>query len=114
MNFPPVHGPDAILFGGLSYSSVGTMGPSNRGTHVKHIEFRFPRFHVTPQVSLQIIGGQSATPIAVYSLKMNDNVDGQTQIAVEAQTLGNDSNGKPVPAQGTYHCNIVVLVPGDK
>lgn len=57
---------------------------------------------------MNIQGFGLATPVAVISLKINDNVDSETQIAIEAQSLTADGLSAD-PADGVYWCNIVVI-----
>lgn len=102
MSFPPVTH-DPVEFGGISYCSTGEMITPAGSPHVKAIEFRIPRLKVCPSVSHQIVGGKDASPLVIYAVKINDNVGGMTQIAIEAQTL----DGKP--AAGTHRCNIVAI-----
>jgi hypothetical protein len=102
MSFPPFTC-DRIAFGNVSYCSTGKMSMPDGSFHVRGMEFRIPRFKSVPSVSCQIIGEKDACPLVVYALKINDNVAGMTQIAIEAQTL----DGKP--ASGVHHCNILVI-----
>lgn len=102
MPFPPYQ-TEPVTFGKSSYSSFVEMGIPDGSPHVRGAEFRLPRFSDTPGVSVQIVASQGAIPIAVHSLKINDNVGGSTQIAVQAQTI---SGG---PAAGRYWCSIVAI-----
>ena len=84
------------------YCANGVMAEPTGAPHVRGIEFRLPRFRQAPTVSLQIVAPHGSSMLAVYSVKVNDNVGGQTQVAIEAQTvLGG-------PAQGEHHCAVIV------
>ncbi|MDE2364751.1 MAG: hypothetical protein KGM42_18905 [Hyphomicrobiales bacterium] len=102
MTFPPVQ-EEQLAFGGRSYSATGRMTTPDGSPHVKSMEFRLPRLGGCPSVSCQIVPHQGAKPLAAYSLKINDNVSGQTQIAIEAQTLDGGA------AHGDHDCNIVAV-----
>jgi hypothetical protein len=102
MSFPP-YTENPIEFANVSYCSTGKMVMPQESPHVRSIEFRIPRFKSAPSVSSQIVGDRDASALVVYALKIADDVDGMTQISVEAQTL----DGKP--AKGVHHCNIVVI-----
>jgi len=104
MSFPP-YTYDPVAFGNVSYCSTGTMSMPTGSFDVRSIEFRIPRFTAVPSVCVRIIGDKDASPLKVYALKINDNVGGMTQIAIEAQTL----DGKP--AAGTHLCNIMAVGP---
>jgi hypothetical protein len=86
MNFPIVT-QDPVTFGKVSYCSTGKMSMPRGFSHVRGIEFRIPRLNECPSVNCQIVGGDDASSLVIYSFKINDNVDGMTQIAIEAQTL---------------------------
>ncbi len=93
---------EEIAFNNISCSSTAEM---NEGCPHKHIEFRLPRFASCPSVSVQIVGDSGANLLKVYSLKINDNVDNTTQIAIEAQTL---YGTRPT---GVHHCSIIAIGP---
>ena len=82
--------------------ATGIMSEPTGSPHVRGIEFRLPRFKQSPTVSVQITAPHGSSMLAVYSLKINDNISGQTQVAIEAQTI------KGGPAQGEHHCTIIV------
>jgi hypothetical protein len=102
--FPPVQS-DAMT-GYASdptvYCATGLMTEPTTAPHVRGIEFRLPRFKQAPIVSVQITAAVGSSLLAIYSLKVNDNVGGQTQVAIEAQTILGG------PASGEHHCTIIV------
>lgn len=103
-NFPPVQS-DAMTGYATNptvYCATGRMTEPTASPHVRGIEFRLPRFEAPPGVSVQIAASAAASLLAVYSVKVNDNIGGQTQVAIEAQTIAGG------PASGVYHCTIVV------
>lgn len=102
MAFPPVHA-DPATFGKVSYCSTAEMIIPDGSPSVRSAEFRLPRFTDAPTVSVQIVRSENATPLAVYALKINDNVGNATQIAVSAQSIAGG------PAAGRYWCNIVAI-----
>ena len=81
--------------------STRVMGEPTDAPHVRGAEFHFPRFEHVPFVSVQITAEPCASPLVVYSVKVNSNRDGYTQIAIEAQTVPNG------PAHGIHHCTVV-------
>jgi hypothetical protein len=102
MTFPTVHS-DPATHGHVSFCATGEMTTPTNSPHVRGIEFRIPRLRNCPSVSVQIVHSVGAPPLVVYACKINDNVGGMTQIAIEAQTLEDQ------PAAGLYHCNIVAI-----
>ena len=84
------------------YCSHGQMGEPTGSPHVRGIEFRLPRFIRAPVVSAEILGAPGSSMLAAYSVKVNDNVSGSTQVAIEAQTIFGG------PAAGQHYCSIVV------
>ncbi len=104
MSFPPYQY-NPVAFGNASYCSTGTMAMPTGSFDVRSIGFRIPRFTAMPSVSVRIIGDEDASPLTVYALKINDNVGGMTQIAIEAQTLDGE------PAAGTHICNVMAVGP---
>lgn len=85
------------------YTSVGLMSMPDNSPHVRGIEFRLPRFKSAPTVSAQIIAPHGSSMLALYAVKVNDNVSGQTQVAIEAQTI------RGGPAHGEHFCMITVI-----
>ncbi len=72
--------------------------------HVRGVAFYIDRLYDTPTVSIRIVSSAGSALLAVYSLKINEDVAGYTQIAIEAQTLPPGG-----PATGDYFCNIVAI-----
>jgi hypothetical protein len=103
-NFPAVHSDPMTGYSvnPTVYCATGLMTMPTGSPHVRGIEFRLPRFKEPPGVSVQIAASVGASMLSVYALKVNDNVGGQTQVAIEAQTIVGG------PASGTYHCTIIV------
>lgn len=102
MDIPPVHA-DPATFGKVSHCSTCAMVVPDGSPHVRSAEFRLPRFSDTPSVSVQIVRSEGATPLTPYALKINDDVAGSTQIAVQAQSVDGQ------PAAGRYWCSIVAI-----
>ncbi|MCC0003685.1 MAG: hypothetical protein H6872_00475 [Methylobacteriaceae bacterium] len=103
-DFPPVQG-DAMtgyVENPTVYCATGQMSEPTGSPHVRGVEFRLPRFRQAPVVSLQITAPHGSSMLGIYAVKVNDNVSGQTQVAVEAQTI------KGGPAHGEHFCSIVV------
>lgn len=103
-DFPPVQGDPMTGYGEnpTVYCATGKMSEPTGSHHVRGIEFRLPRFKQAPVVSLQITAPHGSSMLGVYAVKVNDNVSGQTQVAIQAQTI------KGGPAQGEHYCSIVV------
>jgi hypothetical protein len=103
-NFPIVHAEKMTGYAENPsvYSSMGKMAEPTGSPHVRAIEFRLPRFKTAPTVSMQITAPHGSSMMAVSSVKVNDNVSGQTQVAIQAQTI------RGGPAQGEHYCTITV------
>jgi hypothetical protein len=103
-DFPPVQSDPMTGYSTnpTVYCATGLMTQPTGSPHVRGIEFRLPRFKDPPAVSVQIAASVGASMLSVYALKVNDNVSGQTQVAIEAQTIVGG------PANGTHYCTIVV------
>jgi hypothetical protein len=94
---------EALPGGKRSYSRTEAMIIPDNSPHVRLAAFYLPSFADTATVSVQIIRSEGAAPMTVYALKINDNVNNRTQIAVSAVSI----DGKP--AGGLYWCNIVAI-----
>lgn len=102
--FPPVFSDPMTGYAvnPVVHCSTRLMTQPGKSQHVRAAEFRLPRFESAPTVSVTITALEGSSPLTVYSVKVNDHIDGSTQIAIEAQTiLGGD-------VEGEHHCSIVV------
>ena len=84
------------------FCSTGVMSEPTGSPNVRGVEFRLPRFKQAPVVSVQVSASIGSAMLSVYATKVNDNVAGQTQVAIEAATV---SGGQ---AAGDYYCTIIV------
>lgn len=102
--FPPIESAEMTGYAEnpTVYCSTGKMGEPDESPHVRQIEFRLPRLKEAPIVSVQITAPHGSSMLGLYSVKVNDNVGGQTQVAVAAQTI------RGGPAHGEHYCSIVV------
>jgi hypothetical protein len=103
-DFPPVQS-DAMTgypANPTVYCATGIMAEPTGSPHVRGIEFRLARFKHAPVVSVEIAATLGASLLSVYSVKVNDNIAGQTQVAIEAQTIMGG------PAEGDHYATIIV------
>lgn len=95
--------------GGMtSYSSWGrtsTQPDIHQTSQFFGLEFRLPRFWETPTVSVQIASVKPAQPHMVFTVNVNDDVNGMTQIAVSTMT----ADREPCSENDAPYCNILVI-----
>jgi hypothetical protein len=87
-------------FGAAYCTGAGEM-VTQSDKHIKGCEFRVPvLFSGAPAVSASVLLIGDGVPIHLYSVKVNSNVDGQTQIVVYAQTWSGEA------AAGFHVCSM--------
>lgn len=100
---PLIYCVEPLAFGKASFSLLQKLTVPTGSPHVRGAAFYIPRLVDVPSISIRIISHAGSALLAITSVKVNDNVSGWMQIAVQLQTLDNS------PAHGTHFCNIVAI-----
>jgi hypothetical protein len=101
---PLIYQEEPLPNGYVSYSVTQQMLPPSTGPNVRGCAIYIPRQQDVPGISVSIVSSEAATQMAVYSLKVNEDVAGFMQIAIEAQPILNSES-----AAGLHYCNLVAI-----
>lgn len=102
---PLVYNEEKLPHGNVGYSVTQVMSEPIGSPHVRGVAIYIPRLRELPNLTIRIIGNEGSSPLMVSSLKINEDVGGYMQIAIQAQIL-------PLGASrvvGSHHCNIVAI-----
>jgi hypothetical protein len=102
---PLVYGEEKLAFGYTSYSVTQKMTEPTGSPHVRGVAIYIPKLKDIPNLSVRIISSAGSALLTVYSVKINEDVAGYMQIAIEAQSLPPGAH----PASGVHHCNILAI-----
>jgi hypothetical protein len=102
---PLAYNEEKLAFGYVSYCVTQQMTEPTNSPHVRGVAIYIPKLLDIPSVSIRIVSHAGSALLMVYSVKINEDVGGYMQIAIEAQTLPPGAN----PATGLHYCNIVAI-----
>ena len=101
---PLLYDEEPLPFGQTSYSVTQQMTEPDCAPHVRGVAIYLPLQTAVPAISIRIVSSAGSVPLVIYALKINENVGGWMQIAIEAQALPPADN-----AAGVHYCNIVAI-----